>query len=190
DLDEKITRKLLSNKQYDTVLELGCGTGKNTLFYSAIGKNVDSVDFCQSMLDIARLKVEQQAITNVIIYQTDLKQKQWSRESNYYDLCACNLMLEHIENIEPFFMEVNRILKINGEFFVSELHPYKQYLGTKANGVIQSFTHHISDFLHVGKKNGFTMKEMQEWWTNDEETEHRTPPRLVTFIFEKMSTIS
>ncbi len=47
DLDSKLTRELLADLQVDSILELGCGTGKNTSFLAQIGAKVEAVDFSQ-----------------------------------------------------------------------------------------------------------------------------------------------
>lgn len=34
DLDAEIVRKEFARKRFDSIIEVGCGTGKNTVFYS------------------------------------------------------------------------------------------------------------------------------------------------------------
>src|SRR5512134_1187716 len=50
DLDSKLTRELLAGLQADSILELGCGTGKNSSFLAQIGAKVEAVDFSQGMI--------------------------------------------------------------------------------------------------------------------------------------------
>ena len=52
----------------------------------------------------------------------------------------------------------------NGLFFISELHPYKQYSGSKAkyeskNGTVELevYPHHITDYTENAIKNGFEL---------------------------------
>jgi SAM-dependent methyltransferase len=45
DLDQRVTLELFSNLQFDSILEIGCGTGKNTVFLAKIGSVVYAVDF-------------------------------------------------------------------------------------------------------------------------------------------------
>jgi malonyl-CoA O-methyltransferase len=102
---------------------------------------------------------------------------------------VCNLVLEHIENLPFIFSEACRCLVEGDRFFICELHPFRQYQGTKArfqkdqNKIeIQAFVHHISDFLAAAENKGLKLKQFREWW---HEVDQGKPPRLVSFLFEK-----
>ena len=89
-----------------------------------------------------------------------------------------------------FFSEAFRSLIDKGKLFISELHPFRQYESTKANfeqdgttTEIKASVHHISDFLDTANKNGFKLIELKELW---HEKDQNKPPRLVTFMFEKI----
>ena len=58
DLDRMITKKILDNYRCESILEIGCGTGKNTAFYSQIGTNVHAIDFSEHMIQQAKKKSE------------------------------------------------------------------------------------------------------------------------------------
>jgi len=125
DLDEKITRETLANLHFNSILEIGCGTGKNTLFLVQIGTGVHALDFSQGMIGKAREKVKAE---NVHFSIADLT-KRWPCEDNACDLITCNLVLEHIEDLSHIFSEAARILQSNSRFFINKLHPFKQYPG-------------------------------------------------------------
>jgi ubiquinone/menaquinone biosynthesis C-methylase UbiE len=58
DLDSNVTRSLLANRRFESILELGCGTGKNTAFFVEIGANVHALDFSEGMIEKAKEKVK------------------------------------------------------------------------------------------------------------------------------------
>jgi ubiquinone/menaquinone biosynthesis C-methylase UbiE len=51
DLDQKVTEKILADSRYKIVIELGCGTGKNTLLLSKIAEKVYATDFSSGMVE-------------------------------------------------------------------------------------------------------------------------------------------
>ena len=185
DLDRIVTQKTLADLNCNLIAEIGCGTGKNTSFLSQIGSKVRAIDFSQAMLDKAKKKLNS---NNVTFSVGDITEK-WIFSDRSVDLVTCNLVLEHVQDLSFIFSEANRVLADGGVFFISELHPFKQYLGTKANFEtgkkvveISSFVHHISDFFNAAKNNGFVIKDFQEWW---HEADKDKPPRLVSFTFKK-----
>jgi len=56
----------------------------------------------------------------------------WDFTSETFDLIVCSLVLEHIENIEIIIKRISEHLKIESVVYIGELHPFKQYAGTKA----------------------------------------------------------
>lgn len=184
DLDQKITRDTFTNQQFDSILELGCGTGKNTAFLVQIGKNVHALDFSQGMIEKAKEKV---LAGNIRFSMADLT-KQWPCENEAYDLITCNLVMEHIQDLNHIFSEAARTLCPGGKFFINELHPFKQYRGTKGRFErgeeiieVEAFTHHISDFTNAAAANNLKLKKFNEYW---HEADQNKPPRLVSFVFE------
>ena len=183
DLDQVVTEKTLANWQCKSILELGCGTGKNTRFLSQIGESVHAIDFSEGMISLAREKLK---CRNVTFSFADITHP-WHCDNASVDLVVCNLVLEHIENIAFIFSEASRVLVAGGHFFICELHPFRQYQGTQANfqtthgtREIQAFVHHISDFLDAAKSSGFCLKELNEWW--HETDQNKLPKTCVLYV--------
>jgi ubiquinone/menaquinone biosynthesis C-methylase UbiE len=185
DLDEIVTRETLANLRCNSILEIGCGTGKNTAFLAQIGQHVSAIDFSPAMIEKARAKLSNDNVTFAV---ADLTQP-WPCEDHSIDLIVCNLVLEHISDLSFIFVQAGRVLRDGGRFFVSELHPFRQYQGTQANfrrnqetTQIPAFVHHISEFIQAAATNNLTLCGMKEWWHQDDQNK---PPRLVSFIFQK-----
>jgi malonyl-CoA O-methyltransferase len=185
DLDQKVTREALANLHFNSILEIGCGTGKNTGFLAQIGTSVHALDFSQGMIEKAKEKVRAQ---NVSFSMADLTQK-WPGNDGQFDLVVCNLVLEHIADLTFIFSEAARVLQNKGTFFVNELHPFKQYEGSQARFYsgsetiqVEAFVHHISEFTNAATANGLILVKLNEYW---HETDQNKPPRLISFLFTK-----
>ena len=185
DLDQQIMFEMLANRHFDSILEIGCGTGKNTLFLVDVGMRVHALDFSEGMIEKAKEKVKAE---NVRFSMADLTQR-WPCQDRAYDLIVCNLVLEHIEDLSFIFSEASRVLIEGGKFFVNELHPFRQYEGKKARfqsgesvAEIPAFVHHISDFTNAASKRGLKLAKLDERWHPEDLNK---PPRIVSFLFEK-----
>ena len=185
DIDSTSTAATLSNYSFQRVLELGCGTGKNTEWLLNRAERIIGLDFSQAMLNIAKKKV---ANSRAHFIKADLTSR-WNIESQWADLVTSSLTLEHIEDLNPIFEQSNQTLVRNGLFFISELHLYKQYGGSDARFTMESktvhikvFTHHLTDYIDSANGNGFELLETREWF---DDQKRREIPRLISFLFRK-----
>ena len=185
DLDQQVTREALANLHFSSILEIGCGTGKNTFFLSQIGDQIHAVDFSQGMIEKAKEKVRAENVQFSIMDIT----KRWRLDDGSFDLIACNLVLEHMDDISFAFSEAFRVLQSNGRFFINELHPFRQYGGKKARYQkdgeaieVDAFVHHISEFLKAATDNGLSLIKLNEYWHEEDQNK---PPRIISFLFEK-----
>ena len=183
DLDKTVTKESLSNIDFFKVLELGCGSGKNTEWLITKADKLVGLDFSKNMLDLARNKITSKKVT---LISADLNEK-WPVNNNSFDLATINLTLEHIEILDHIFNSLFMKLAQGGKCFVCELHPKKQLAGSKAqfeeNGteiVLDVFQHSEQDYIQSAEKAGFTLLEKKDWY--DDETDL---PRLISLLFEK-----
>ena len=185
DLDAKSTIETLNKFDFSKVIELGCGTGKNTNYLLTKADKIIGLDFSQEMLNKAKAKIQDERAE---FQKADLT-ADWNIENDYADLITCSLVLEHIKDLDFIFNQANKKLKNDGIFFICELHPFKQYSGSKAkfeteNGTqeLETYVHHISEYLNVASENGFELVELKEWF--DEENKFGIP-RLIGIILRK-----
>jgi ubiquinone/menaquinone biosynthesis C-methylase UbiE len=184
DAEAVALRNTLNNISFSKCLEVGCGTGKNTEWFVTKAAQIISIDFSEEMLAKAKQKI---TASNVQFIQADIK-SDWAF-GNEFDLVSFSLVLEHIENLEDIFLKSKQALKNGGYIYIGELHPFKQYTGTKARfesaegtQVLECYNHHISEFIDAAKKNNFHLIELGEHFDDHNINEI---PRILTLVFQK-----
>ena len=185
DLDHLIVRQSIHRYKDKKIIEIGCGTGKNTILLSEVASQVQAIDFSEGMLEKAKIKLKDK--NNVRFFSADITEK-WPFTKSSNDVILCSLVLEHIENLDFIFSEANRVLVASGEFFINEFHPYYQYQGKKPNFQkngkrfeIESYIHDISEFINSALNNNFELRRIDEWRENKQDL----IPRLISIIFKK-----
>ena len=183
DLDKTVTKESLSNIDFFKVLELGCGSGKNTEWLITKADKLVGLDFSKNMLDLARNKITSKKVTFI---NTDLNEK-WPVNNNSFDLATINLTLEHIEILDHIFNSLFMKLTQGGKCFVCELHPKKQLAGSKARFeeneteiALDVFYHSELEYIDSAEKAGFNLIAKKDWYDNEKDV-----PRLISFLFEK-----
>ena len=185
DLEAQALRTSLAQISFGSCLEIGCGTGKNTVWFIEKAKQITAVDLSEEMLAKARQKITS---IKVEFIQADIKEM-WTFIDTPYDLVSFSLVLEHIENLDHIFQQTAKALKSCGHVYVGELHPFKQYAGTKARfetqdglQIVECFNHNISDFIQAAKNHGLQLIDLDEHFDDDDRT---FIPRILTMIFKK-----
>lgn len=184
DLEALALREILPERSYQSCLEIGCGTGKNTQWLTTRAATITAVDLSEEMLSRAQQKITSDSVRFV---QADICAP-WSF-GNSYDLVTFSLVLEHIADLEAIFKEVNACLLSGGHVYVGELHPYKQYAGTRARfdteqgrQEVPCFDHHISAFIQAAEAQGLKLVTLNEFFDDDART---SIPRILAIVFNK-----
>ena len=188
DLEAISLRTELHNIDFNNCLEIGCGTGKNTEWILSKTNKIVAVDLSNKMLAKAKSKIISDKVTFI---EADIT-NDWNFVNNEkFDLAIFSLTLEHIENLEAVFSKLSKIITKGGFVYIGELHPYKQYKGSKArfeteNGeqIVTCFNHNISEFTNAAENNGFRIFKMNEYF---DDNNRNNVPRILTLLFQKTS---
>jgi ubiquinone/menaquinone biosynthesis C-methylase UbiE len=185
DLEQIALRSLLNDLSFNNCLEIGCGTGKNTGWLAQKADLVTAVDFSEKMLEKAQVKIKNK---NVQFIQRDILGS-WSFLEQKYDLVTFSLILEHIKDLDSILKKAAAVLITGGYVYIGELHPFKQYSGSKARFDSESgqqevmcFTHHISEFVRAAQMNGLEFTKMEEVFDDNDKT---SIPRILSLVFRK-----
>lgn len=188
DLDAAVVRNAQLPVAGADVLELGCGTGKNTVWLAAQARTVLALDFSGGMLARARERVKTAGVRFV---QHDVRRK-WPVAAQSVDLVVGNLVLEHIRDLTPIYEEAARVLRPDGRLWLCELHPERQRSGSQAHFTdsatgatihVPAFRHTASDYVNGGIDAGLALLSLREWL--EEGAAHEAPPRLISVLFQK-----
>ena len=188
DLDADVFRRAPLALPGSDVLELGCGTGKNTVWLAAVARSVLAVDFSLGMLSRARERV---ADPHVRFAQQDVRHP-WRVPDDTMDVVVGNLVLEHVSDLSAIFSEAARVLRRNGQLWLCELHPERQRMGGQAHFIdtatgatthVPAFQHTVSEYVNGGIAAGLTLRAVGEWLEDD--AAPGVPPRLLSVLFRK-----
>jgi ubiquinone/menaquinone biosynthesis C-methylase UbiE len=189
DLARKVLEQADVSVADHKIIEVGCGTGRNTEWLASApagAKEIVALDFSEEMLARARERVRDRRVRFI---QHDVRAR-WPFAEDIADLVIAILILEHVEMLESFFAEAARVLNVEGELFICELHPMRQLLGGQAQftstrtgerRLVPAFLHNVSDYVNAGLASGLELVSMGEW--RDAETLPKDLPRLLSLRF-------
>src|SRR5438876_9143446 len=117
-LEEQHIVSLAGNVTGLAVADVGCGTGRHAVRLAAAGARVTAVDFSEVMLQRARAKPGAEALTFI---RHDVANP-LPLESAAFDRVFCCLVLDHIGELEKFFLELRRLCRVDGCIVISVMH--------------------------------------------------------------------
>jgi SAM-dependent methyltransferase len=123
---------LFRKKNYRNVLDLGCGTGRHSLFLAKQGFQVYATDISPTALKIAGEKAAALGLKNVHFQQHDMRSIPFV--DNFFEVVICTWTLHHgtLAQIQKTINEVHRVLTPGGTF-VTDM-PSTETAGSK-NGI-------------------------------------------------------
>ena len=186
DLEALALKKILQGKSFKHCLEIGCGTGKNTAWLLTICDQITAIDLSKGMLEIAKNKIQSDKVNFIEVDITN----DWTFAKHTYDLVTFSLMLEHIEDLDAVFQKVSKVTTVGSWVYIGELHPFKQYAGSKARfetesgtQVVTCFNHHVTDFIQAANNSGFQLIHLDEQF---DDADRSQIPRILNLVFEKL----
>jgi 2-polyprenyl-3-methyl-5-hydroxy-6-metoxy-1,4-benzoquinol methylase len=199
-LEGPIVRAALGDVRGQAVLDLGCGTGRHSLWMADAGATVTAIDFSEGMLAEARRKP---GADSVRWLAHDLHQSLPFADATF-DQVVSGLVLEHLRELGGIFAEARRVLKPGGRAVVSGMHPGMFLRGAQARftdpvsgEVVQpgSVPHSVGAFVTAAVQAGFRLDAVAEF-APDESFAARVPraakyvgwPMLVVLVLSEPRT--
>ena len=145
------------------VIEVGCGTGRNTQKLVRQGNRVVGIDLSNGMLEVAKKRLSDAAKlleADFVTYD--------GFAAHQFDALVTSLVIEHIKDLNAFFKRAATVLKPGGACYISEIHPLKAAAGSRANfkdpktgrdTYLDSFPHSSEEIESAAQCLGFRLQD-------------------------------
>jgi SAM-dependent methyltransferase len=128
------------------ILDIGCAGGWYAKYLLDRGADVTAIDVNQNMVEITKKRTQNKCR----VIQADLNNKLDFIEDNTFDVILASLVLHYIKRLPNVFMELSRVLRINGEIVFSVHHP-------------------LMEFTYFKRENYMATELLEDEWTMGEE---------------------
>jgi tellurite methyltransferase len=110
--------RIIRNKKPKNMLDIGCGNGKDAVYFAKKGIKVTATDFSESGINLLKKDINTNKIKNIKPILTDIRKQNFKKNS--YNVVYAHLSLHCFDDKETtkIFNEIYRIMKKNGLFFV------------------------------------------------------------------------
>jgi ubiquinone/menaquinone biosynthesis C-methylase UbiE len=106
-----------------SVLDVGTGTGRHALRFSAAGSRVLGMDESWEMLSVARGKAESSGHSAAQFIHASVGSAFFPLQSQSFDLVISALMLTHVADLALAISECVRVARSGGTIILSDFHP-------------------------------------------------------------------
>lgn len=113
-------QKLIKNNSVTNILELGCGQGRDSLFFANFGYNVVATDISENAINFIKKIKDEENIENLELHLHDILHPFNFKNSNF-ELAYSNLALQFFNLIQlsQIFSNIKKIMKPNSFFLFS-----------------------------------------------------------------------
>jgi len=132
----QLAHSLIQNKPIQNILEIGCGQGRDALFFSEKGYAVETFDISENAINFLNQTKESFNLKNLNAIVHDVKQT-FPHNGDYFDFVYSNLALQFfdIDTLERIFENIQRVMKDDATILFSTKKKGDKYydFGTKIN---------------------------------------------------------
>lgn len=105
------------------ILDIACGNGLTSRRLAALGAHVTAFDFSANLIARAKIRPNPNSRISYHVVDATSESQLLSLGERNFDSALCNMALFDMPEIEPLFKALRKLLKPNGIFAFSLMHP-------------------------------------------------------------------
>jgi len=117
------TERLLNLQTGENVLDIACGNGLYARKLAGLGANVVAFDFSPNMIEHAIQRSDHPSHIQYLVLDATDEEALLSLGEGIFDAAICSMALFDMSEIRPLFRALRSLLKVNGRFVFSIMHP-------------------------------------------------------------------
>jgi SAM-dependent methyltransferase len=166
---------LIKNNSITNILELGCGQGRDSLFFANLGYNVVATDISENAINFLKTIKDEENIENLELYLHNTLNS-FNFSNLKFELIYSNLTLQFfdLKQLSQIFSNIKKIMKPNSFFLFSTKKPGDKYF---------NFGNKISE-------NSFEHKGIIRFFFNKSELENILKNHFTIISFEDDSHVN
>lgn len=146
DAVEKAVLEALGSRPFDSLLDLGTGTGRMLELLAPLASRAVGVDASADMLAVARANLDRAGVANAQVRLGDINHLPFQRNS--FDVVTIHQVLHYLNEPERAIAEAARVLRPGGRLLVVDFAPHDlEFLREK----------------HAHRRLGFSHQSMEQW---------------------------
>lgn len=194
-----VTNDIVFDIKNKNVLDLGCGAGKDAVFYVQKGFIYSGVDASTEMCALAKEN------KNVADIRNESFSQKMSFEDNQFGLIVSKYAIQTAQDIKSIYDEVYRLLDDKGYFIFLVVHPMRQFIEKKKQGkdyfkkvlvesiifdgkiTVTEASHTLSEYLNSNFLSKFSLIDIKEGYDfpASEQINGDTYPTFLIIVTQK-----
>jgi ArsR family transcriptional regulator len=143
---ESAILETIGDRQFDSLLDLGTGTGRLLELFAPLYARAIGVDASPAMLAVARANLDRAGLTNAQVRLGDIQHLPFGRNS--FDVVTIHQVLHYLGEPERAIAEAARVLRPGGRLLIVDFAPHDlEFLREK----------------HAHRRLGFARPAMRQW---------------------------
>ncbi|HEY8241700.1 MAG TPA: class I SAM-dependent methyltransferase, partial [Kiritimatiellia bacterium] len=170
-----VTERLLDARAGEEILDVACGNGWFSRRIARGGAQVTAVDFSSVFIERAKARTPPGLPVNYLVADATDKSQLLALGRDRFDAVLCSMALMDMAAIEPLFAALRLLMKKEGRFVFSILHPdvEQNRLGNPSSPEFEVgiagqptpnlyFHRSLDAILKVAARHGFTLDATEE----------------------------